>query len=222
MPEIYVSPDVADIKALHGDLSDPAFRALPMVDQCAQQAQTLLNAHGRGDRRVLFQIKSWWPGAAHRRDDDIMRESFNAGDARLTLAREYGFDCWADVEGSDPATLDLPFETALDALLDGDTAALAQRLADAPDLTRRRSRFGHRSTLLHYLGANGVESWRQQTPLNAPDLARVLIEKGADRAATANMYGGGQTAFDLAVTSAHPHAAGVAEALAQALRPTPS
>ena len=30
----------------------------------------------------------------------------------------------------------------------------------------------HRATLLHYVGANGVEAYRQKTPPNATEIAR--------------------------------------------------
>ena len=72
--------------------------------------------------------------------------------------------------------------------------------------------------MLHYLGANGVESHRQKTPRNAVEIARLLIDRGADIEAEADMYGGGQTTLALVQTSAHPAAPGVADALCTLLR----
>jgi len=37
----------------------------------------------------------------------------------------------------------------------------------------------HHATLLHYVGANGIESFRQKTPANAVDIARLLLDAGA-------------------------------------------
>ena len=50
-------------------------------------------------------------------------------------------------------------------------------------------------------------------------LARLLLDRGADLLAEAQMYGGGQTALALASTSAHPHKAGVAPELLGVLAP---
>jgi hypothetical protein len=65
-------------------------------------------------------------------------------------------------------------------------------------------------TLLHYVGSNGVETYRQKVPLNLAEITRLLVDAGAHVNATANMYGGGSTALGLLVTSDHPAKAGVA------------
>ena len=46
------------------------------------------------------------------------------------------------------------------------------------------------ATLLHYVGANGVEGYRQQSPPNAVAIARLLLDAGAEVDAFAGMYGG--------------------------------
>src|SRR5260221_10354390 len=38
-----------------------------------------------------------------------------------------------------------------------------QLLGEDPDLVRERSTFLHHASLLHYVGANGVENYRQKT-----------------------------------------------------------
>jgi hypothetical protein len=63
--------------------------------------------------------------------------------------------------------------------------------------------------LLHYLGANGVEGYRQRTPKNAVQIAEMLFTAGAEVDAVADMYGGGCTALGLVATSIHPKVAGV-------------
>jgi hypothetical protein len=77
-------------------------------------------------------------------------------DARETMAREYGFATWSDVveRGAEPPDQDL--ESGVDALISGDTQQLSGLLAQKPSLVRERSRCGHASTLLHYVGSNGV------------------------------------------------------------------
>ena len=207
--EVYVCQAVRDVEALHGGLADPAFRDLPISEQLERQARRLQDAHGQGDARVVVQVTNWLPGAAGRSAEQILAAAFSLEEARLTIAREHGFAGWDEVRALGAARLDGSFEAALDALLAGDLETLRGMIEAEPDLVRRRSRFGHRATLLHYIGANGVETQRQKTPLNAVALARLLIERGAEVGAEAGMYGGGQTTLGLVKTSAHPAAAGV-------------
>lgn len=210
---VYVAPEVADVLALHPYLHDTDFRRLPIRQQLGKQADILLQAHQSGDRRVAIHILSWWPEARNRRLDDIMAAGFSRSDARQTMAREYGFADWDTVNALDDLTPDLSFEIALDEMLAGDAGALRIRLEREPHLASARSHYGHQATLLHYIGANGVESHRQVTPLNAAQLARLLISFGASIEAEANMYGGGQNPLALASSSAHPHAAGISDEL---------
>jgi hypothetical protein len=86
-----------------------------------------------------------------------------------------------------------------------------------PRLIHARSLHDHRATLLHYVAANGTE--RQVCPPNAPDVARLLLARGADPDALAMTYGGGpaQTPLYLAATSTIPEAAGVMTPLLEAL-----
>ena len=62
--------------------------------------------------------------------------------------------------------------------------------------------------LLHYVGANGVENFRQKTPRNAVEVAEVLLAAGAEVDAMADMYGG-STTLGLIATSVHPFLASV-------------
>ncbi len=218
--EIYVAQDVAEVDALHPYLTEHAFRMLPIRQQLGKQADVIRSAHASGDRRVRMHLMSWWPLARGKSLDDVMASPFGLEDAQVTMAREYGFSNWAEVEALGPAQVSQDFERALDVLLAGDIVRLQAYLEEAPHLTVEKSAYGHRATLLHYLGANGVETHRQRTPLNAVALAELLIARGADPNAKAHMYGGGQTPLALASTSAHPYKAGVSAELNRMLRTT--
>src|SRR5262249_46354124 len=100
------------------------------------------------------------------------------------------------------------FEAAVDAVISGDADTLRRMLAANPELVRERSQREHHATLLHYVGANGVEDERQRTPRNIVEIARILLDAGADIHSIADMYGGSDT-FGLAATSCHPIDAGV-------------
>src|SRR5262249_8799561 len=101
------------------------------------------------------------------------------------------------------------FETAADAIVDGDLAALRKLLGENPELAQARSTREHRSTLLHYVSANGVEDFRQKTPKNIVEITKLLLAAGADVNAESNAYGGRSTTLGLTATSCHPEAAGV-------------
>ena len=134
-------------------------------------------------------------------------------DARFFLARAHGFASWprfvAHLEGLSGATRTAAFEAAADAIVSGDLDGLRRLLAQHPDLVRRRSLREHRSTLLHYVSANGIEDFRQRTPSNIVAVTRLLLDAGADVNAESDAYGGHSTTLGLAATSIHPENAGV-------------
>ena len=208
---VYVSDQVREVERLHRDLFTDIFRQLPVRDQLDLQAHRIVEAHNAGDRAVVTHITCWHPKLVCHSADDIMNSKFTLEDARQTIAREYGFADWSDVEARGARPPDLDFELAVDTLLCGVVQKLRGLLASDPSLIHRRSSFGHRSTLLHYVGSNGVETYRQRVPLNLAVMARLLIDAGADVNTTAGMYGGGSTALGLLVTSDHPAKAGVTD-----------
>ncbi len=111
------------------------------------------------------------------------------------------------------------FEEAADAVVAGNLDRLRTLLDREPGLVTARSLRPHRCTLLHYTGANGVEHARMKSPKNAPEVAALLLARGADPNAVALTYGGGpaQTTLYLAVTSSCPDDAGIMVPLIDAL-----
>lgn len=205
---VYVSEQVKEVERLHRDLLTDDVRRLPIRDQLDRQAHRIVEGHKAGDRAVVTHITCWHPNLVCRSGDEIMRSTFTLDDARQTIAREYGFADWPDVEARGTYPPDPDFELAVDTLLLGDAEKLRGLLASDPSLIHRRSRFGHSSTLLHYVGSNGVETCRQRVPMNLAEITRLLVEAGADVNAKAEMYGG-STTLGLLVTSDHPAKAGV-------------
>jgi len=143
-------------------------------------------------------------------------------DAQFFVALEHGFTSWpkfvAHVQILTRANSPVSnFEAAVDAIVSGDAARLKTLLREHPELVRARSTREHRSTLLHYVSANGVEDFRQKTPGNIAEITRILLDAGADVNAESDAYGGGSTALGLAATSVHPEQAGVQIELLQTL-----
>jgi hypothetical protein len=138
--------------------------------------------------------------------------------AQLALAREYGFASWPKfakhiegiARGHSPISA---FEAAADAIVGGDLAILEKLLRENPTLVRARSTREHRSTLLHYVSANGVEDFRQKTTQNIVEITKLLLKAGSDVNAESDAYGGRSTTLGLTATSYHPEAAGVQLAL---------
>ncbi|WP_337172519.1 ankyrin repeat domain-containing protein [Gemmatimonas aurantiaca] len=142
--------------------------------------------------------------------------------AQFVIARAHGFPSWTRLlQHLDASTRERSpvshFEHAADAVVSGDLATLSTLLRADPALVHARSDREHGSTLLHYVSANGVENYRQRTPSNVCDIAATLLDAGADVRATCDVYGGGADTLSLAITSAHPRAAGVQLALADLL-----
>lgn len=147
---------------------------------------------------------------------------YKDGDARAIIARNHFFESWEQFsafarELKDPSSAVTRFERAVDAVVAGDATSLERALREHPELVRARSPRTHHSTLLHYVGANGVEGWRQRTPKNAVQIAELLLAAGSEVDATADMYGGGSTTLGLVATSCHPRDAGLQQPLIDVL-----
>jgi ankyrin repeat protein len=135
-------------------------------------------------------------------------------DAQFFVARGHGFASWPKFAKhlAALATAHSPvskFEAAVDAIVRGDLSMLGKLLRQNPELVRARSTREHRSTLLHYVSANGVEDFRQKTPKNIVPIAKLLLKAGADVNAESDAYGGRSTTLGLTATSWHPENAGV-------------
>src|SRR5262245_4882104 len=143
-------------------------------------------------------------------------------DAQFFVARGHGFASWPKfvkhLEGLQRSDSPIStFEAAVDAIVNGDAASLETLLRENPRLAQARSTRDHRSTLLHYISANGVEDFRQMTPKNIIEITRLLLKAGADVNAESDAYGGRSTTLGLTATSWHPENAGVQLSLMELL-----
>lgn len=217
MPSIYVHRSVDLVRELHAAQYAEGAASCPIGLWIDRQARTLLQAHARGDVACTVQLRSVVPGEAEIPVDRMLAEPMSYQRALRAVALDHGFD--RALEALD-CTLhpDPDFERALDLMERANVAGLRRLLDERPSLATERSRFRHGATLLHYLTANGVEIRRQVVPSNAPRLAMVLVEAGADPGAQMRAYGGLWSVRDLLETSAHPTEAGVADDFSHVLR----
>lgn len=203
---LFVAPEVAGIRALLTGLVDVAgWTDRPVADQIDALATRLHAAHTDGDPRMAPVPSCWHPDLIGASPAQVLATPLTADDLRLIVARELGFEGPDDAVGLVHAPA---FEAAVDAVVHGDVGVLAGLLDTEHGLATARSAYGHRATLLHYVGANGVETWRQVVPGSAARIAEVLLDAGAEVDAVADMYGGATT-LALAASSGHTRQAGV-------------
>ncbi len=156
------------------------------------------------------------------RESRLVNSDARLVDAQYFLARMHGFESWpkfaTQIRALQSANSpDAKFEAAADAIVSGHIAALRKLVDENPRLITARSQRSHHGTLLHYVAANGIEGFRQKTPKNIVEIAKLLLDAGADVNAECEAYGGGSVVLLLAATSVHPYRAGVQEELLQVL-----
>lgn len=195
------------------------FPARPHLEQYKKQAKELLRLLRANDEQAWQRLSEHHPRAQQRGPGSEAA----LADAQVVIAREHGFESWPKFarqvdELSRASGSEHRFEAAVDAVVAGDLVQLRTLLQSDPGLVGARSSRVHGATLLHYVAANGVEDFRQKCPPNAVEVARALIEAGADvNAPSTNMYGQSASVLDMLVSSAHPAAVGVQRALAELL-----
>ena len=218
----------------------------PNLDQYKKRAKDLVKAANNRDPKALeawakewvesliqlsnlqipptlpVQTTSWIDRLTKFTEKEKSSGTFPLSKAQFLLARAHGFESWprltkhiVAIEQHNSPTK--AFEQAAEAIVTGDLVALQSLLTNHPTLPQARSPRQHQATLLHYIAANGVEGYRQKTPPNAVEIAKLLLDAGADVNATAHVYGGQATTLALAATSIHPEQAGLQQTLIELL-----
>lgn len=197
-----------------------------VLEWAARWVETLVRLRGEAGPEALRESR-WDIQRLARQWRKFQEKDERAAQCRLAraqffVARVHGFASWpkfaAHVQALARANSPVSqFEIAVDAIVSGDAATLRKLLAADPGLARARSTREHGSTLLQYVSANGVEDFRQKTPRNIVEVARILLDAGADVNAESAAYGGGSTTLGLTATSCHPEEAGVQIALMELL-----
>ena len=216
----------------------------PNLEQYKKLAKDLVKACKTGDREAIREWSKRWletlatlmdVPAPDRRDwfrhqpnqiaefvfARLSKSKCALADAQFVIAQVHSFKSWAKfakhIEALTSTSSSISkFESAADAVVNGDIATLERLLREDPDLIRAHSTREHQATLLHYVAANGVEDFRQKTPKNAVEVVELLLKAGAEVDAANWDYGQG-TALGLVATSIHPWLAGVQNALLEAL-----
>ena len=219
-------PDLADYIKLAEELVEAARskNANALQEWCGGWLESIVRSSGPG---LTDFVRGSWERAigevekGARETSEKAKEGgarFELADAQALVAHAHSFGGWDAFAGFvDEDTRQTPegaeFEVAADAVVDGNLARLQSRLRRNPVLAHARSARIHRATLLYYLAANGIEDFRQRSPANAPEIARLLLDAGAEVDALCGLGNSDDTPMLALVTSVHPHHMGVATEL---------
>lgn len=189
-------------------------RTLPERASLAQlklQAKELQRLHREERLTAAARIAANHPRFRDKAPNTILGTPLKLADAQLAIAREYGFESWAKlkhhVETERRVAEFRPhprFDDAVRAIEAGDLATLDALLTTHPELVRARTNleppYGYftGATLLHHVAWN--PSRNAPVPPNVFDIARLLLDRGADVDAITLGRNGGTT-MGLIVTS---------------------
>jgi hypothetical protein len=199
----------------------------PNLDHLKHQAKDLLEEHAARGLAAAQRIREFHPRFAGAADDEIFAAQLKLSDAQLTIAREAGFQSWPRLKRhiEQPAAGELlsrphheriedaQFCRAVDLLDAGDAAGLRAYLKQHPKLVKQRVVFEgwnyfQNPSLLEFVAGNPMR--RKTMPENTVEVARVILDAGADKAAINETLG-------LVATGSQPRQCGVQLALIELL-----
>ena len=164
------------------------------------QAKDLLKQARLGDPHALELLRVHHPEGERL----FSQPTIQLADAQLVIAREKGYRSWGKLKE------DLLFLQAVQSLDSGDRDRLETLIDKYPSLVRYHCRHGEYetgyfagATLLHHIAGNPI---RCPLPNNIVEIARLLLERGADPNALANP----SSTIGLLITSRQASEAGVA------------
>ena len=110
------------------------------LEEHQQEAEALFGALKSADEAAEWRFKWLHPRFRGQSVTDVRAATLDVTDAQVVVARECGFESWADLaEFTDAVSRDGPverFEAAVEALVSGQVAALRSMLRDSPELVR--------------------------------------------------------------------------------------
>jgi ankyrin repeat protein/uncharacterized glyoxalase superfamily protein PhnB len=196
------------------EIGVPDITPMPITAKLSQYerlAERLFAACKAGDEKTIRLLKER-PNLVKAPVPDLTSNEFSLSDAQLIVARFYQFESWSRLAEYVSAVVEensavAEFESAVDAVIAGDVAKLELLLSANPELVRARSMRRHQAMLIHYVGANLVEGYRQKSPENAVEILKILLRAGAEADAVVPTGGKGTT-LGLVATSSNTKLAG--------------
>jgi ankyrin repeat protein len=197
--------------------------ARPSLAQLKRQANELHRLHREGKKSAAARIIANHPRFKTRSAEAVLAQPLALADAQLVIARDYGFESWAALKhhvetGSRVATFEPhpDFADAVSAIDAGDVERLRRLLDTHPELISARTNleppYGYftGATLLNHVAWNPGR--KAPVPPTVVDIARLLLDRGADVNAETLGRSGGST-MGLLITSKMASDADVSGAL---------
>jgi hypothetical protein len=206
--KIYRPKIVQEIRNYYGE----AIRhtAFPQIQEhLTVLANMLYDGILSGNDYLLAEISNYHPLQLGEPIAELKKANLDLTDCHWTIACEYGYKSWEDVLDLRKTEYNRPFEEAIDQLLDGNINELKNIIQSHPNVLTTSSQHGHKATLLHYTASNGVELWRQQVPMNLPEITTYLLSMGVSKWKLMNVYGSQYDTMTLLKSSLHPYKAGI-------------
>lgn len=213
----YICDAVHRVRLLHQPIIDQWYNYESTFTLLNEYAINLYRFYAMGYPHSVIELQNWQPECIGKSKDEIFNLALSQDDIQEAIARQFGYRDWNEIIYQDQSISE-SFERAIDLILNGNIMDLNSLIDADPDIVDRRSPFGHRASLIHYLAANGVETHRQVTPYNGAAIMQLLLNRGADPHKRHNIYQGSGTLQDLIKTSAHPNEAGIANSLLELLQ----
>jgi len=218
LKEIYISDHVKQIQALY----KPIIENLSTYQTLKKQLKAFLviafDSYKAGDLMYAIEFSNHHPSWLGKYKQVIAHKNHSWADFELSIARAYGFKNWDEVISNGNQRFDKDFEQAITLLIHGDNIALEEILHHRPDLLHTKSIYGHQASLIHYVGSNGIEIWRQQVPKNLPLILKRLLNLGSHPNPENKIYGNGSDLIGLIESSDHPYKAGITKELVEILQ----
>ena len=151
-------------------------RQHPDLQQLKRQAKELLSAFKTGDPVAVREVNQQYDGA--------QPQSFALHDAQLVLARSYGFDSWPKLKAYvDGVTI----QRLVEAVKVGDINLVRSMLKTRPELGDMQVSYGDEHRAIHFTVIH-----------RRPEIARLLMQYGANARAGVHPHRSATTAFALA------------------------
>lgn len=202
---------------MHQSIIDSRLAYPSIYEELSAYANNLYDQFRLGNSVATIEISNYHPDFIGKDVDYILSSEVELEDILLVIARQYGFKNWTEVESQKDTAINVEFEKCVDDLLSGDLVLVKATLVQNPNLINMRSQYGHGAGLIHYLGSNGIELWRQVVPQNLVEVLKLMIDFNVDLSMQANIYGS-NSLLALLTSSGHPWKAGVARDAIDVLR----
>jgi ankyrin repeat protein len=185
-------------------MSSKSLPERPDLADLEREANAVLRLHRDGKASAAARIAANHPGFMHQDSRAVLDSPLSPADARLVIAREYGFDDWATLEhhvGAGkrvaPFAPHPRFGDAVRAIDSGGVDGLRALLDVHPELTHARTNleppyhYFTGATLLHHVAWNPGRD--APVPPNVVEIARFLLDRGSDPDALTLGYSIGTT-----------------------------